>query len=804
MASAFAFAASPLRPLSQDDLSASSASDLTTSFMAQNTPPVAVPSAPPPPPPGVDTPAPAPPTSSSPLVIHPTAVPLRPSDPFKLPVIKDAKAYLDVHDMIQYYLRQPEYATQRSDDALVTTPSNVVASLFWEGQLRNAVREGSLRFLFDNKGTLYHGKGFEMLAVLDQHCRPDTISNAFSTLMSLFNDIQGPSEPILEFRSRFDGMVLDMSRSKILLPPILLVMLFLRALHSRYSDILDQFRSRYKHLEAATIDSVVDDARYHDEFKLVGSDKKGGPTPKAAAANVDKSGKEWASPFEWLSSYSTKGIKTRWDRAIAGTGICPICHRAEKPWHVPANCPLLKDLNLKLVHGPPSSAPGPAPSAAPVPAPAAPSPSPGGRVASTDDQSIAISVGSPSAPSGLMASVAEDDFDSDDDFRWAGDESGLDYSPSVGSSSRKSNGRVAPYPSCHHVSVISTSSSTASVGFILPSAAVSRCSSSTTHSDSPPSISTALQSILSRLYDSLISPNSSCRLAVADSGATDHMLPDKSAFISYKSISNLKVRMGNNSSLPVLGRGSAIISLNGQRVLVRNGLHVPGLAMPLYSLRAHIQQPGCGFIGTNDAGMLVYFPSFVLSADTSSDCTLSYEPLGRSAPLSTLHYVQPRCRPSIYPSELGPSSNTVSTSPALIEDDASVPAPVSLTDTFAPPLDFPQMDSPLQSITASVLPPSAPASPSPPVASPKPPVLLSTMSSEEIRRLLHHPDTSFPDVRPCDTANASDNKTHWSSEEIHRIMGCRKFRNYKHILDVSRGGEWIDGGEFPMSLGYPR
>ena len=32
-------------------------------------------------------------------------------------------------------------------------------------------------------------------------------------------------------------------------------------------------------------------------------------------------------------------------------------------------------------------------------------------------------------------------------------------------------------------------------------------------------------------------------------------------------------------------------------------------------------------------------------------------------------------------------------------------------------------------------------------------------------------------------------------------MGCRKFRNYKHILDVSRGGEWIDGGEFPMSLG---
>ena len=32
-------------------------------------------------------------------------------------------------------------------------------------------------------------------------------------------------------------------------------------------------------------------------------------------------------------------------------------------------------------------------------------------------------------------------------------------------------------------------------------------------------------------------------------------------------------------------------------------------------------------------------------------------------------------------------------------------------------------------------------------------------------------------------------------------MGCRKFRNYKNILHVSRDGAWIDGGEFPPSLG---
>jgi hypothetical protein len=111
-------------------------------------------------------------------------------------------------------------------------------------------------------------------------------------------------------------------------------------------------------------------------------------------------------------------------------------------------------------------------------------------------------------------------------------------------------------------------------------------------------------------------------VAIADSGATDHMFPDKSAFISYKRISNLQVRMGNNSYIPVLGRGTVIISLNNQRVLVCHALHVPGLAVLLYSLWAHIKQPGCGFIGTKDLGMLVYFPSFVLSVDTSSDCHL--------------------------------------------------------------------------------------------------------------------------------------------------------------------------------------
>jgi hypothetical protein len=106
--------------------------------------------------------------------------------------------------------------------------------------------------------------------------------------------------------------------------------------------------------------------------------------------------------------------------------------------------------------------------------------------------------------------------------------------------------------------------------------------------------------------------------------------------------------MGNNSFLPVLGRGLAIILL-GQCVLDQNALHVPGLVVPLYSLCAYCVQPGCGFIGASGVSILVYFPTFILTVDTSKECHLAFKSLGCSALLNTLHYVQPCCAPSLYP-----------------------------------------------------------------------------------------------------------------------------------------------------------
>ncbi len=125
-------------------------------------------------------------------------------------------------------------------------------------------------------------------------------------------------------------MVNDMARCKIVIPQILMVMFFLCSLHPCYDDLLKQFRSRYKSLDGASLDSIVADVRYHNEFKLVGSDKKlpPGRNPWAAAASappaVDRQGKQWNNPYEWLSKLNIESVKRRWKRSLAENGFCPI------------------------------------------------------------------------------------------------------------------------------------------------------------------------------------------------------------------------------------------------------------------------------------------------------------------------------------------------------------------------------------------------------------------------------------------------------------------------------------------------
>ncbi len=307
-------------------------------------------------------------------------------------------------------------------------------------------------------------------------------------------------------------------------------------------------------------------------------------------------------------------------------------------------------------------------------------------------------------------------------------------------------------------------------------------------------------------------------LLVADTGATDHMLPDKLAFISYHPVSGRQVRMGNNSFAPILGHGLAIISLNGKKILIRDCLHVPDLRNPLYSLRAHQRQRGCGFIGMYGLGMHVFFPTFIIEVNTMTNCHLRYAPIGRSFGLPKLDYVQPKfltIKSSVA------TASSIEQPPVAIEPDDNNS---NFTPTFAshwpkrppskhhPPLDLSHLPpstftkklkdlnrDELIQLLYSIEIDNSSIDASPLQRSSTTP--LEFMDHDDIISHLHHPDKPPPPVRPCDTSNPSDTKSTWTAEELHRNTGCRRFWNYKHLIQSSKDGTFLDSGEFPASIG---
>jgi hypothetical protein len=88
---------------------------------------------------------------------------------------------------------------------------------------------------------------------------------------------------------------MELARCKVIIPSFLLVMLFLRALHSQYASIFEQYWSRFKPIETATLDSLVSDVTFHDGFTVVDYKKKppGSRLPATASAttNSDQKGK---------------------------------------------------------------------------------------------------------------------------------------------------------------------------------------------------------------------------------------------------------------------------------------------------------------------------------------------------------------------------------------------------------------------------------------------------------------------------------------------------------------------------------
>jgi hypothetical protein len=86
----------------------------------------------------------------------------------KLHPIKDMIAFLDSLEQIQFYLHMPEFSTGHANESLTTNLSNQEASWVWEEQLHLTIWDGTLWFLFKNKGSQSHHRSFGIV-VFNHH-----------------------------------------------------------------------------------------------------------------------------------------------------------------------------------------------------------------------------------------------------------------------------------------------------------------------------------------------------------------------------------------------------------------------------------------------------------------------------------------------------------------------------------------------------------------------------------------------------------------------------------------------------------
>ena len=77
---------------------------------------------------------------------------------------------------------------------------------------------------------------------------------------------------------------------------------------------------------------------------------------------------------------------------------------------------------------------------------------------------------------------------------------------------------------------------------------------------------------------------------------------------------------------------------------------------------------------------------------------------------------------------------------------------------------------------------------------------LQVMLDTDVVKLLHR-TTTPPSIRPYDTPNGSDRQATYTAEELHKILGFRKLKNFKHMTEFSDGATFLDNGEFPVHLG---
>jgi hypothetical protein len=266
-------------------------------------------------------------------------------------------------------------------------------------------------------------------------------------------------------------------------------------------------------------------------------------------------------------------------------------------------------------------------------------------------------------------------------------------------------------------------------------------------------------------------------LLMADTGATDHKLSEKSTFILYYPVVGLQVRMGNNSISLIHGYGSAIISLNEKKILIRDCLHVPNLkdsfctvsvpisaSMDVASLECTAWVSTCSFLHLSSKWTWqppAIFTTLQLVIQRASQNSTTSNRRFHIRRQLLLHQQLLRLQPLLNRTTMTTTMIQATSHMCPIGLNAPLHRPQwQLTSTQSLQRHSPKASAKL------LFPDTAPTGLSPPNNQPKRNAsdCHVCMEEKDIIALLHKSDSSLPPIRPCDPrTHQVQNHTGWSN-----------------------------------------
>ncbi len=236
--------------------------------------------------------------------------------------ITDKDSWTDATKIIDSRLRRAPYWPGASKE-LVTTNANAVATSVWWEEVIAFYCQPPVSDLFVEE-CRFDGKGFEMIAHIDQHFNPLGAVNSLGYIFDLIEIRQSDTESVVTLKARFSCLFSALKMGGINIDSALQVSFMLRSLLAKYQAVVQEFCLGHHALTDAILQTVVEQCNNYDKDPWkgpIGKDGKPARTPSANAAGTDPE-----NPYEPLPSKSFNYHFGRWKKALKDQkGKCILC-----------------------------------------------------------------------------------------------------------------------------------------------------------------------------------------------------------------------------------------------------------------------------------------------------------------------------------------------------------------------------------------------------------------------------------------------------------------------------------------------